>query len=293
MKQKNTAFDYANIAIMVVLMIIMIYPLWYIIVGSLNEGTDYMRGGVYFWPREFTLANYQAIFYENKILSAFKVTVLKCVIGTITSVFTTTLVAYGITRPNLKFKNFYIPYIMFPMFFSGGLIPYFMLINNIGLYDTFWVYIIPSLFSIWNMIIIQSFLRDLPSEIFEAAKIDGAGEYRIFFKIVIPLSKPVIATISLFTIVTHWNSYFDSMMYTNSSELQTIQYYLRQVIADPAASDSIGTTAAQYLPDGAVELTSQSVKFATMTITALPVIAVYPFLQRYFVKGVTIGAVKG
>lgn len=293
MKQKKNAFDYINIILMLAMMFVMIYPLWYIIVGSLNDGHDYMRGGVYFWPREFTIDNYQAIFYENTIVSAFAVTILKCLVGTVTSVFFTTWVAYGITRPNLKGKKFYIPFIMFTMFFSGGLIPYFVLIKDIGLYDSFWVYVIPGLFSVWNMVIIQSFLRDLPSEISEAAKIDGAGEYKIFFKIIIPLSKPVLAAITLFTVVGHWNSYFDAMMYTNNPDLQTIQLFLRKVINDPAISTSLGNQAAQIVPDSVRRITPQSIKFATMVVTALPIILVYPFLQKYFVKGVTIGAVKG
>ena len=182
---------------------------------------------------------------------------------------------------------------MFTMYFSGGLIPYFILIRDLKLYNTFWVYIIPGLFNVWNMIIIQSYMRELPEALIESAKIDGAGEYRIFLRIIIPLCKPVLAAVALFTVVGHWNSYFDSMMYTNDVSLQTIQLYLKKVITDPSVAAGLGKQAVSIVPESAAKITIQSVKMAAMAVTALPMIVVYPFLQKYFVKGMTIGAVKG
>ena len=290
---RSTAFDWINYAVMVLLAFIMVYPLWYCVAGSLNEGMDYLRGGVFLWPRKWTLANYKAVFLDSAILNAFWVTIWKCLVGTVTSVLCTAMVAYAITRPKLRLKKLYSPFIMLTMFFSGGLIPYFILIVDLGLYDSFWVYIIPTMFSAYNMIIIQSFMRELPSELIESAKLDGASEYRIFFQMILPLSKPVLATIALFTVVTHWNSYFDSMMYTSSQELQTIQLFLKKVITDPSVSRGLGSAATIAIPDQAATLTPQVVKLATMVVTALPVVCIYPFLQRYFVKGVTVGAVKG
>ena len=290
---RSTSFDWINYTVMVLLAFIMIYPLWYCVAGSLNEGMDYLRGGVFLWPRKWTLANYKAVFLDSAILNAFWVTIWKCLVGTITSVLCTAMVAYAITRPKLRLKKLYIPFIMLTMFFSGGLIPYFILIVDLGLYDSFWVYVIPTMFSAYNMIIIQSFMRELPSELIESAKLDGASEYRIFFQMILPLSKPVLATIALFTVVTHWNSYFDSMMYTSSQELQTIQLFLKKVITDPSVSRGLGSAATIAIPDQAATLTPQVVKLATMVVTALPVVCIYPFLQRYFVKGVTVGAVKG
>ncbi len=290
---RNTAFDWINYAVMVILAFVMIYPLWYCVAGSLNEGMDYLRGGVFLWPRKWTFANYKAVFLDSAILNAFWVTIWKCLVGTVTSVLCTAMVAYAITRPKLRLKKLYIPFIMLTMFFSGGLIPYFILIVDLGLYDSFWVFIIPTMFSAYNMIIIQSFMRELPSELIESAKLDGASEYRIFFQMILPLSKPVLATIALFTVVTHWNSYFDSMMYTSSQELQTIQLFLKKVITDPSVSRGLGSAATIAIPDQAATLTPQVVKLATMVVTALPVVCIYPFLQRYFVKGVTVGAVKG
>ena len=289
---RSTAFDWINYTVMVLLAFIMIYPLWYCVAGSLNEGMDYLRGGVFLWPRKWTLANYKAVFLDSAILNAFWVTIWKCLVGTVTSVLCTAMVAYAITRPKLRLKKLYIPFIMLTMFFSGGLIPYFILIVDLGLYDSFWVYVIPTMFSAYNMIIIQSFMRELPSELIESAKLDGASEYRIFFQMILPLSKPVLATIALFTVVTHWNSYFDSMMYTSSQELQTIQLFLKKVITDPSVSRGLGSAATIAIPDQAATLTPQVVKLATMVVTALPVVCIYPFLQKYFVKGVLIGSVK-
>jgi putative aldouronate transport system permease protein len=272
---------------------IMLYPMWFCIAGAFSDGQDYMRGGVYFWPRKATFANIRALFFEPVILDAFKITVLKSLVGTVTSLLFTTIVAYGITRRNLRFKKFYIAYIMFTMFFGGGMIPYFVLIKDLRLYNNFLVYIIPSLYSVWNMIIIQSFIRELPASLIEAAKIDGYGEYLILFKIVIPLSMPVLAAIALFTIVGHWNSYFDSMLYTSSPSLQTIQYYLRKVIVDPAMSNSMGARSVQQIPESARKITPQTIKLAAMMITSLPIILIYPFLQKYFAKGMLIGSIKG
>jgi putative aldouronate transport system permease protein len=293
LNKKTGIFDVVNGIIMILMMIIMIYPLWFCVVGAFSDGMDFARGGVFVWPRMFTLDNFKAMFYNNSISTAFQVTILKCIVGTVTMLFFTTLVAYGMTRPNLRFKNFYILFIMIPMFFDGGLIPRFILFKDIKLYNTFWVYIIPGLFNIWNMIILQSFIRELPQSLIESAKMDGASEYRVFFRIVVPLSKPVLAAIALFSIVEHWNKYFDSMMYTSSNSLQTIQLYLKKIITDPAVASAMGVETAMAMPEDAVRVTPQTIKLAAMTLTALPIIAAYPFLQKYFVKGMMIGAVKG
>ena len=293
MKKKLEVFDILNIVLMILMMIIMIFPLWYSIVGSFNEGQDFIKGGVYIWPREFTLANYQAVFKDPTIVSSLLITAAKSIVGTFTSLFVTALAAYALSRKQLKFRNFYMGFMMLTMYFGGGLIPYFMLIKNMGLYDNFWVYVIPGLFSVWNMIIIRSFFVELPQSLIESAKIDGASEYRVFFQIVLPLSKAVLAAITLFSLVGHWNSYFDSMMYTSSKELQTIQLFLRKIITDAGTAQGVASQAAQMIPESAKKITPQTIKLAAMVVTALPIVFVYPFLQKHFAKGVMIGSVKG
>lgn len=292
-RKRIETFDVVNAFIMIIMMCIMIFPFWYSVVGSFNDGTDYLRGGVYLWPRQFVTSNYKAVFRDQSVYRAFVVSISKSLIGTATSLVVTALASYAMSRPALKGKNFYAPFMTFTMYFSGGLIPYFLLIHNMGLYDNFLVYIIPGLFSVWNMIVMRSFFAELPDGLLEAAKIDGAGEYRIFFSIVIPLSKAVIATITLFSLVGHWNSYFDSMMYTSSQELQTIQYFLKRMITDPGAASSLASSAAMVIPEEARKITPQTIKLAAMVITALPIVSVYPFLQKHFVKGVMVGSVKG
>lgn len=292
-KKKPEVFDIVNAAIMVLMMLVMLFPFWYCVAGSFNDGTDYLRGGIYLWPQEFVLSNYKAVFRDASIFSAFQVTIAKSIVGTATSLLVTALAAYAMTRPALKGKKFYAPFMTLTMYFGGGLIPYFLVIKNLNLYDSFWVYIIPGLFSVWNMIIMRSFFAELPAGLVEAAKIDGAGEYRIFFQIVLPLSKAVVATIVLFSLVGHWNSYFDSMMYTSSQSLQTIQFFLKKMITDPGTASSLASSAAMAIPSEARKVTPQTIKLAAMVVTSLPIICVYPFLQKYFVKGTMIGSVKG
>jgi putative aldouronate transport system permease protein len=283
-------FDNVNILIMLFICAITVYPIWYVVVNSLNDGVDAMRGGIYWWPREFTLANYKAVFETPGIVTSFGVTIAKTVIGTITHVFFTAMVAYAISRRDLYGRNFYMLVGVITMFFSGGLIPYFLLIRDLGLFDNFLVYIIPTLFNFFHLIIFVSFFRELPSSLEEAAKIDGANDFMIFIKVIIPLSMPVIATIALFQGVYQWNDYFAGVIFVNNPDLQPIQTYLYKVVAESSSnqmmSNAAGTIATKTV-------TSQSIKLATMVVTTLPIMLVYPFLQKYFVKGMLIGSVKG
>ncbi|MCM3125028.1 MULTISPECIES: carbohydrate ABC transporter permease [unclassified Mesobacillus] len=269
---------------------ITVYPIWYVLVNSLNDGVDAMRGGIYWWPREFTFANYKAVFETPGIVTSFGVTIAKTVIGTITHVFFTAMVAYAISRRDLYGRNFYMLVGVITMFFSGGLIPYFLLIRDLGLFDNFLVYIIPTMFNFFHLIIFVSFFRELPTSLEEAAKIDGANDFMIFIKVIIPLSMPVIATIALFQGVYQWNDYFAGVIFVNNPDLQPIQTYLYKVVAE-SSSNQMMTNAAGSIATKTV--TSQSIKLATMVVTTLPIMLVYPFLQKYFVKGMLIGSVKG
>jgi putative aldouronate transport system permease protein len=283
-------FDNINILIMLFICAITIYPIWYVLVNSLNDGVDAMRGGIYWWPREFTFANYKAVFETPGIVTSFSVTIAKTVIGTITHVFFTAMVAYAISRRDLYGRNFYMLVGVITMFFSGGLIPYFLLIRDLGLFDNFLVYIIPTMFNFFHLIIFVSFFRELPTSLEEAAKIDGANDFMIFIKVIIPLSMPVIATIALFQGVYQWNDYFAGVIFVNNPDLQPIQTYLYKVVAE-SSSNQMMTNAAGSIATKTV--TSQSIKLATMVVTTLPIMLVYPFLQKYFVKGMLIGSVKG
>jgi putative aldouronate transport system permease protein len=283
-------FDNINLLIMIMICAITIYPIWYVIVNSLNDGVDAMGGGIYWWPREFTFENYKAVFANPGILTAFGVTIAKTIIGTLTHVFFTAMVAYAISRQDLYGRNFYMVIGIITMFFSGGLIPYFLLIRDLGLFDNFLVYIIPTLFNFFHLIIFVSFFRELPTSLEEAAKIDGANDFMIFIKVILPLSMPVIATIALFQGVYQWNDYFAGVIFVNNPDLQPIQTYLYKVVAESSSNQMMANA-----PGGITTktVTSQSIKLATMVVTTLPIMLVYPFLQKYFVKGMLIGSVKG
>ncbi|CAH0120470.1 L-arabinose transport system permease protein AraQ [Paenibacillus sp. CECT 9249] len=288
-KRKSTAFDYLNVFLMLIICFATLYPIWYVLVNSLNEGKDALRGGIYWWPRVFSLESYQAVFANPGIMTAMGVTVAKTVAGTIAHVLFTAMVAYAFSRQELVGRKWYMLLGTVTLFFSGGLIPYFLLIKDLGMLDNFLVYIIPALFSFFDLIIFMTFFREIPAGLEEAARIDGANDFTIFFRVIIPVSLPVVATIALFHGVYQWNDYFTGMIYINKSELQPIQTYLFRVVAQASSNQMMAA-----MPGGISKgVTSQSIKLATMVVTTLPIVVVYPFLQKYFVKGFMIGSIKG
>jgi putative aldouronate transport system permease protein len=283
-------FDIVNVLLMVMICFLTIYPIWYVLVNSFNEGKDAMRGGIYWLPRKFSFDSYKAVFDNNGIMRAMWITIAKTVLGTALHVFFTAMVAYALTRRELMGRKFYMLMGTITLFFYGGLIPYYLLIRDLGLLESFWVYIIPAMFSFFDLIIFLSFFREIPAALQEAAMIDGANDFKIFYKVIIPVSMPVIATIALFHGVWQWNDYFTGMIYINDQTLQPIQTYLYRVVAQ-ASSNQI----ASAVPGGidTKTVTSQSIKLATMVVTTAPIVFVYPFLQKYFVKGFMIGSIKG
>lgn len=281
------AFSLINTIFMIFICFVCIYPIWYVLVNSFNDAKDAMTGGIYWWPRVFSTGSYERVFAESGLLQSFKITVLKTIIGTVVSVLFTAIVGYALSKKYLVGRGFYMAIGTITMFFGGGLIPTFILYKSIGLYDNFLVFIIPAMFSFYNMLIMISFFRELPPSLEESARIDGAGDFTVFFKIVLPLSKPVLATIALFNGVYQWNDYFAGVMYTQTKALEPIQTYLYRIIAT-AQSSQMASAAVNV----ATTTTSTSIKLATMVITTVPIMCVYPFLQKYFVKGMMIGAVK-
>ena len=288
----ETPFDAANMIFMALLMLLILYPLWYVLIISFNEGRDAARGGIYLWPRVFSTANYLAVFKNGKILQGFYVSGMRALVGTFMAVSFTGLVAYALGHGNLMGRRFYMALGIVTMFFSGGLIPYYMLIRNLGLRNTFLVYIIPAMFNFYNMLIMMTFFRSLPREMSESAQIDGAGYIGIFFRIVLPLSMPIIATMALFNGVYHWNDYFVAVLYIDSENLLPIQTILYKIVAESSAANMLTKI---NMPDIVAQrqITSESVKMATMVITTAPIVVLYPFLQKYFIKGIMIGSIKG
>jgi putative aldouronate transport system permease protein len=291
-RSKGTViFDTLNTIFMIIICFLCLYPIWYVIVNSLNDAKDAMMGGIYWWPREFSLKNYKTVFEDNSVLQAFKVTIGKTLLGTALNVFFTAMVAYPLSKSNLVGRKVYMAFGTITMFFAGGLIPTFILFKKLSLLNNFLVYIIPAAFNFFNLLIFINFFREIPASLEESAKIDGASDWKIFMKVIIPLSKPVLATIALFAGVGQWNDYFGGLMYmTNRVDLEPIQTYLYRMVAQVQSSQVAGSFAASNIT--ASDTTSTSIKLAAMVITTLPICCVYPFLQKYFVKGMMVGAVK-
>ncbi len=265
-----------------------VYPIWYVLVNSFNDATDALQGGIYWWPREFSIRNYTKVFEDSKVLQAFKITILKTLLGTTLNVFFTAMVAYPLSKSRLIGRKVYMTMGIITMFFSGGLIPTFLLYKNMGLLNNFWVYIFPAAFNFFNLIIFCNFFNDIPSALEESAKIDGANDWTIFTRIMLPLSKPVLATIGLFAGVGQWNDYFGGLMFmTNRPDLEPIQTYLYRMVAQVQSNQLASASNIS-----AADTTSTSIKLAAMVITTLPICCIYPFLQKYFVAGVMVGAVK-
>lgn len=270
------------------------YPFWNAIVVSFNVGVDTAKGGITFWPREFTLQNYEIILGDSRLLNGFAVSIGRAVIGTVASIFMTALLAYGMTRTYLIGRGFYMVFFVFTMYFGGGLIPTYLLIRSLGLMDSFLVFIIPSLISVWNMIIFRTFFKGLPSGLEESAHIDGCSTWGIFFRIILPLSGPVIATLALLTAVAHWNDWFLPSIYITNGNLMPIQTILRETLNANIVSEQTALldTSSIALMEKTKQITSKSLQMAIMIVVTMPIIMVYPFLQKYFVKGVLVGSLK-
>ncbi|MFD2613616.1 carbohydrate ABC transporter permease [Paenibacillus gansuensis] len=270
------------------------YPFWNALVISFNEGMDTARGGITFWPRAFTFENYGVVLNDARLLNGFFISVLRTVVGTLTSILATAVFAYGLSKRELMGRQFYMVVCIITMYFSGGLIPSFLLIRELNLMNSFWVFIIPSLISVWNMIIFRTFFLGLPAGLEESAKIDGCGHWATLFRIVIPLSGPVIATLALFTAVYHWNDWFLPSIYISNEKLLPIQTMLKQILSSNIMSEQVSQmdSAAQGRMAQMRSVTTKSLSMATMIVATVPIIAVYPFLQKYFVKGVLVGSLK-
>ena len=287
----DIVFNVVNYTLLSLLTICTIYPFWNLLAVSLNESGDTLRGQVYLWPNVFTLDNYKVVFQNEALLGATIRSITRTVVGTGLSLICSVMLAYTLSRKEFILRKAINMIMIVSMYVSGGLIPTYMLIKNIGLTNSFWVYIIPGLISVFNVIIIRSYFDQLPDGLIEAARIDGANEFQTLFRIVLPVSMPVLATITLFVSVGHWNSWFDNYMYNTRENLNLLQYELMKILmqsTQQVTSNATGSLAGETLR----QITPQSIR-ATMTIiVTVPILFVYPFLQKYFIQGIMIGAIK-
>lgn len=268
--------------------IITLYPFIYVISMSISDPVHAMRQEVFFLPKGFSTGAYEMVFENPDIWISYYNTLWYTVVGTVLNIIFTVLAAYPSSRKDFFARNYIMVFIAFTMFFSGGLIPTYMIVNGMGLYNTRWAIILPGLVGAFYIIMARTFFETIPDSLQESAKIDGANELKILTKIMLPLSKPILAVLVLFYAVGHWNSYFSALIYLSDAKLQPIQLYLYKILVKQQESLMEGITD-QY----ARASIGMQVKYAAIMVTILPIIFIYPFLQKYFVKGVMIGAVKG
>nr|WP_232380950.1 carbohydrate ABC transporter permease [Paenibacillus tianjinensis] len=295
-KLEPVLFGSFNTVFMICLVLVTLYPFLNTIAVSFNAGNDTIRGGIYLWPRAWTLQNYKAIFASGTIYDAFLISVARTVLSTILNIFLTTMLAYTLSRREYVFRQPITVIFVLTMYFSAGLIPGYFLIKDLNLINSFWVYIFPSMISAFNMIVIRTYIGTIPESLLESAKIDGAGDFRIFMKVVFPLCKPVLATIALFVAVGAWNSWFDAFIYTSSRQsLSTLQYELMKLLSSTMNSNSNPNVAAGVGMDqnsARALVTPLSIRAAITVVASVPILLVYPFMQKYFVVGLNVGSVK-
>ena len=286
-------FNTFNIIFMIMLVTVTLYPFLNTIVVSFNAGNDTIRGGLYLWPRDFTLQNYKAVFASGTIYSAFLVSVARTVLSTVLNIFLTSMLAYTLSRRDYVFRKLITTIFVLTMYFNAGLIPGYFLIKDLHLINSFWVYVLPSLISAFNLIVIRTYIYTIPEALIESAKIDGAGEFKIFWKVIFPLCTPVLATIALFVAVGAWNTWFDAFLYTSSrQELSTLQYELMKLLSSSMNANSNPSVANGVGMENATQVTPLSIRAAVTIVASVPILVVYPFMQKYFVVGLNVGSVK-
>ncbi|WP_172257251.1 carbohydrate ABC transporter permease [Saccharibacillus deserti] len=286
-------FDVANIVLMSVVLIVTLYPFLNVLAISLNESSDTVKGGVTIIPRALTFENYQQIFQYEGLIRGLWNSILRTVIGTVFGLASASMLAYTLSRPDFQARKFTSTFLVVTMYVSGGMIPVYILFRDLGLLGSFWVYVLPGIVSAFNVIVIRSFMDGLPYALQESAKLDGANDLTIFFRIILPLCKPVLATIALFLAVGQWNSWFDTYLYNGShEELTTLQFELMKVLQSTQQGGSGQQVNTANMAEQMKQISPESIKMAITIVVTVPILIVYPFLQRYFVSGMTLGAVK-
>ncbi len=288
---ESVAFDIALNLIIWILMLFTLYPMFYVFILSISDPVEAAAMNVYLWPKGFNITSYRILFNNPTMWRSYGYTILYVLSGTVLMLITSVMGAYPLLEKNLFGRKILVYYLIIPMYFSGGMIPSFLLISKLGIYNTVWAMVLPGAVGIWNIILTRTFFTSIPITLKESAFIDGANHFTILFKIYLPLSKPILAVISIYTVVGIWNSWFNAMIYLPNVELQPLQMYLRRVLIE----QSVDLT---KLPASAQEeaflkkMSSLQLRYSMIIFTTLPVLFVYPFFQKYFIKGAMIGSLK-
>lgn len=287
--KQDVIFELIINVLIVIIILIVLYPLIFVVSASLSNPMKIMQGEVWLLPKEFTLSSYEKVFRDPSILTGYRNTILYTVVGTAINLVMTIMGAYPLSRKDLYGRGLITAIFTFTMFFSGGLIPTYLLIKNLGMLNTFWVMVIPNAVAMYNMIIMRTFFQNtIPVELLEAASIDGCSNLRFLLKIVLPLSTPIIAVMVLFYGVGHWNAFFNALIYLTDEKKYPLQLILREILLQSQVQEM--TDMENYQEQ---LMQAEGIKYAVIIVSSLPVLMLYPFLQRYFVKGVMIGAIKG
>lgn len=285
----GTIFDVSNYVVLGIIGIVAILPFLYVIAGSFASDAELTKRAVFLIPEQFTLASYRFIFSTSTIVKSIGVSLYVMVVGTFVNLFFTVTMAYALSKRSLMGRNAVLNLIIFSMLFGGGLIPTFLVVRELHMLDTYWALMIPGAISAFNLIIVKNFFQEIPPELEEAAKIDGCTEIGLLWRIVLPLSMPVLATFTLFYAVGHWNNFFSALLYINDPAKWPLQVMLRQIVLlSQAAAGDINSMDPNF-----VKPPEQSIKMAVIVVGTIPILLVYPFLQKHFAKGVLIGSVKG
>lgn len=284
-------FDIINYILLAIVLTIVLYPLIFVAVASISNPAAVVKGEVWLLPKEINFTGYEKVFANKEILNGYMNTILYTVVGTIVNVGMTILAAYPLSRKDFRGRNIFTALFVFTMFFSGGLIPTYLIVKDLGMTNTMWALIIPNAMAVWNIIIMRTFFQQsIPFEIQESAQIDGCGNFKILLRIILPLSMPILAVMTLFYSVVHWNSFFSALIYLTERDKYPLQLFLREILIQSNMQDMIQTSE-ESLAKTIME--AESIKYALVIVANLPILLLYPFLQRYFVKGMVIGAIKG
>ena len=278
-------FDVLNYALLFVLTVVFLYPLWYVLVGSISDPVRlFMHNGLLWRPLGFSLQGYRTMLQNPNVGIGYANTIFYVVVGTVLSIFFSCLGAYTLSRPKLMFKKLFTLLVVFTMYFSGGMIPKFLVVKGVGLYNTRMAVILPGVISTWNMIVMRTTFAAVPEALRESAYIDGANDFVILYRIYIPVSKATMAVIILFYVVSQWNSWFPAMIYLRDSKKWPLQMILREILINDAAGGISDDADAQYL--------QELIKYCTIIVATVPILCIYPFVQKYFMKGVMMGSIK-
>lgn len=274
------------------LFIITFYPFWNIFVLSLNDATDSLRGGLMLWPRVFSIDSYKAVLSDTALLSSLKVTLLRTAVGVPMNLLAVTTLAYALSQRDLIGRRQINLLFVFTMYFSGGLIPTYMIVKWLGLIDNFLVYLLPGLYNVYWMILVRTYMEGLPYSMIESARIDGANDIQIFAEVVLPSCAPVVATIGLFSAIYHWNAWYDSYIYTNKPVLETLSNALVKILNQYQTGAMMTQAQQMAAASKRLPVSSESIRMTVTMVTTIPIILVYPFVQKYFIKGMMLGSVK-